>query len=81
MNQIMRVGKGVVFAFDRSLRMDEVDRMSHFWKEKMPDVPAFFVPEAQIVDRGEITMFEFTGDVTPTMIAEFQLWWKEANRA
>lgn len=80
MNQIMQVGRGIVMAIDGPVSRDQIEVIGRKWGEMMPDVPAFFVPNAQIIERGETTVFQFTGNVSPTMVAEFQRWWEEVNR-
>jgi hypothetical protein len=76
MNQIMPIGKGVVIAIEGPVPRERLDALGHMWHDRMPDVPAIFVPDAQIVQRGKTTVFEFTGSVTPTFVAEFQRWWE-----
>lgn len=79
MNQIMRIGKGVVIAVEAKMRQEDFVRWREVWKSEFPDVPLIVVPEARIVERDEITVFEFTGSVTPTFVAEFNRWWKEVH--
>jgi hypothetical protein len=76
MNQIMPIGKGVIIAIDQNASRGQIAALGDMWSDKMPDVPAIFISDAQIVQRGEITLFEFTGNISPTMVAEFQLWWE-----
>ena len=81
MNQIMPVGKGIVIAIEHPLRADQLQHFMEAWQERMGDIPAFIIGEAQIVTKGEHTLFEFTGnDITPTFVAEFQRWWEEVSR-
>jgi hypothetical protein len=80
MNQIMPVGKGILIAIDGRLTAEQRHRFREEWGERMPGIPAFVVDYAQIVREGEISLFQFTGDVSPTMVAEFQLWWEGVNR-
>lgn len=80
MIQIMPVGNGIVIAVEHQLKMDEHQRFIEAWREKFPGIPAFLASEARIVLQGDQPiLFEFTGDVTPTVVAEFQRWWKEVN--
>jgi len=78
MNQLMRVGRGVVFAIDHRVSPQECYQLGEQWRRVLPDVPMIVVPEARVViGEGEAPLlFEFTGDVTPTFIAEFKLWWE-----
>lgn len=81
MNQIMPVGKGVLVALDRHIPAEKIHEVTSYWHEKMPDVPVFFIADAQIVLRDDKTViFEFRGDTfTPTTAAEFAKWWEEVN--
>lgn len=80
MNQIMRVGKGVIVAMAADVRQEQVLRITDMWRNALPEVPLFIVPEARIIEReGDPLVFEFTGSVTPTFVAEFQRWWKEVS--
>lgn len=84
MNQIMPVGKGVLFVVgDEKVRPEVFEALKARWDEHFPDVPCFVVGPATIVQRGdnELMLFEFTGDVSPTMVAEFQRWWEEVNNS
>jgi len=83
MNQIMRVGNGVIMAWEKPLRQDMYQHIADEWRHVMGGIPLFIVPEARIVEaEGDRPMiFEFTGDVTPTFIAEFKLWWENLTSA
>jgi hypothetical protein len=81
MNQIMPIGKGLVIAIERAMKMDQHQAFMELWREKFPDIPVFLANEAQIIQReGQPILFEFTGDnITPTFVAEFQRWWETVN--
>lgn len=79
MNQIMLVGKGVLVATENRMTADSQRHFTEMWREQMPGIPMIVISEAQFVLEGEIGLFEFTGDVSPTMVAEFQLWWEEVS--
>lgn len=78
MNQIMPVGRGVLLACDRALRRDEQERLRMTWDDAFPEIPMFCISECQIVLRdGGAILFQFTGDVSKTVISEFQRWWED----
>ena len=79
MNQIIPVGKGILFAAGE-ITASRAEELRERWVRVFPDVPMLVV-NAQLVERlGGPTVFEFTGDVTPTVVAEFQRWWAEVNQ-
>lgn len=81
MNQIMPIGNGIVVALDRLVRPERIHEIAAVWRERMPDVPAFFIADAQIVLRDDKTViFEFKGEsLTPETAVEFGKWWEEVN--
>jgi hypothetical protein len=82
MIQILPVGKGVVLAVPMLITSDRYEAMRTAWEERMPDVPMVVVSPARIVTLpgGAQLLFEFTGDVTPTLVAEFRRWWEEVSQ-
>lgn len=82
MNQILRVGKGIIIATERQMTAEAAYLLREIWHENLPDVPLVIVPESRVIEGGDDRpmMFEFTGDVTPTVIAEFRRWWEELAR-
>lgn len=76
----MAIGGGVVVAINEQVSLEVFERFVAAWRERLPDVKSIIVNDARIIEREEITLFSFTGDVSPTMVAEFQLWWQEVNR-
>jgi len=77
MNQIMRVGDGVILAIDREVRPDEFEHIGKSWREAFPGIRVFVAGNTQIIEQGDGgILFEFTGDVTPTFVAEFKRWWE-----
>lgn len=82
MNQVMRVGNGVLVTIERQLSARDHDRFNQRWREIFPDVPVVIINEAQIVARdGEPILIEFTGeDFTPTFVDEFKRWWEGVTR-
>lgn len=81
MIQIMPVGKGVLLAItDAKVRPEVYQYLSEKWNDYFPDVSGFVIGPAQIVVRdGQPILFEFTGEITPTVVAEFQRWWEEVT--
>ena len=79
MNQIMPVGKGILIAVEDRMTSTMHDNFTRKWQQIMPDVPVILI-NAQFVLEGDIGLFQFTGDVSATVIAEFQRWWEEVNR-
>ena len=76
----MRVGKGVVLASESQLTQRDAYGLSEHWHSVLPDVPLIIVNDCRIVqNEGEPILFEFTGGITETFVAEFQRWWKEAS--
>lgn len=82
MTQIIPVGKGILIAHGERVSLDQYQAMVEKWRETFPDVPMLLVQgELKLLPEGELpAVFEFTGEVTPTVVAEFQRWWKEVNR-
>lgn len=76
----MPVGKGILVVLEAGTP-EQMRAFQAAWADRIPDVPCFVVGPAQIVQRGEITLFEFTGDISPTLVAEFQRWWEGVTRA
>ena len=78
MNQIMRVGRGVLFAVEQSIRPEQIEHIGQLWRDVLPNIPMIVLSETRIVETpgdGPL-MFEFTGSISPTMVAEFQRWWE-----
>jgi hypothetical protein len=71
----------VVWAVERPMRVEQFEQIQQRWSEMVGDDPKLAVfPETRVVlnEQGQPLMFEFTGDVTPTFVAEFKRWWEEA---
>lgn len=83
MNQLLRLNdRVVVWALERSMPRGQFVELQRVWKERIGESPRLAIfPETRIVinDEGKPLMFEFTGDVTPTFVAEFLRWWEEAT--
>lgn len=80
MNQIIPVGRGILVATDMPLRHDTYEAFAAAWRDKLPDVPmALIQGQIVLIPGNEIATFEFTGDVSPTVVAEFQRWWAEVS--
>ena len=78
MNQIIPVGKGILLC-SPDITAARADELRDRWREVFPDV-RMLVVNAQMVEMPNgPTIFQFTGDVTPTVVAEFQRWWKEVQ--
>lgn len=84
MNQLLRLNdKAVIWAFDRNIHTAAAESMYAKWKEALgeagADIRLLILPETQIVETGDGSiLFQFSGSITPTMVAEFQRWWEGA---
>ena len=79
MNQILPVKGGVLVAIEQAIPREVSEHFMEAWRERLPDVPMFIIGEAQIVQLEGDLLFQFTGDVTDTFVAEFQRWWEAVN--
>ena len=81
MNQIIPVGKGILIATDQPVSRAGHEHMTSVWRGIFPDIPMVLIEgRIALLPNTGLAMFEFTGEVSPTVVAEFQRWWEEVNR-
>ena len=77
MNQIIPIGKGILIATDHEVDYATYQNFADNWRERVPDVPMILIQgKVTTLPGTDISVFEFTGDVSPTVVAEFQRWWE-----
>jgi hypothetical protein len=83
LNQLMRVNDHlIVWAVAQPIRVEQVEEILARWRMEIGLDPMLAIfADTKIVETGDRILFQFSGDITPTMVAEFQRWWEEVTRA